>query len=54
MKYLIAILAILMLTGCSSKIVTQPEPVIVTQPDPAIVEKDVVVVEQHALSAAEE
>lgn len=35
-------------------IVTQPEPTIVTQPDPVIVEKDVVVVEQPALSAAEE
>ena len=35
-------------------IVTQPEPVIITQPDPVIVEKDVVVVEQPALSAAEE
>ena len=34
--------------------VTQPEPVIVTQPDPIIVEKDVVVVEQPALSATEE
>ena len=35
-------------------IVTQPDPVIVTQPDPVIVEKDVVVVEQPALSATEE
>ena len=35
-------------------IVYQPEPTIVTQPDPVIVEKDVVVVEQPALSAAEE